>query len=261
MSEAELHLLRARLRGGILNQARRGELKMALPVGLVYDLNDKVCLDPDQQVQQTLQTFFAIFERTGSATGVVKHFGQHQLLFPRRVRQGSQRGQLVWGPLVHSRALQVLHSPRYAGAFAFGRLHCVKDTTGRVRHQRVAQDQWPVLLPDAHPGYITFEQYQANLQRLRANAQANGAERRSGPAREGPALMQGLAICGRCGKRMTVRYHSRGGQLVPDYLCQQAGIAKAAPICQHIPGSRIDQPASCRNGLTDGVGGGTAGRK
>jgi DNA invertase Pin-like site-specific DNA recombinase len=244
MSEAELHLLRARLRGGILNQARRGELKMALPVGLVYDLNDKVCLDPDQQVQQTLRTFFATFERTGSATGVVKHFRQHQLLFPRRVRHGSQRGQLVWGQLVHCRALQVLHSPRYAGAFAFGRLHCVKEATGRVRHQRVAQDQWPVLLPEAHPGYITFEQYQANLERLRVNAQANGADRRSGPAREGPALLQGLAICGRCGKRMTVRYHSRQGQLVPDYLCQQAGIAQAAPICQHIPGSRIDQAIS-----------------
>ena len=244
MSEAELHLLRARLQGGILNQARRGELKMALPVGLVYDLADKVRMDPDQQVQETLRTFFATFERTGSATGVVKHFRHHQLLFPRHVRQGAQQGQVAWGPLLHSRALQVLHNPRYAGAFAFGRHHCIKDANGHVSYQRVAQEQWPVLLLAAHPGYITFQQYQANLERLRANAQANGADRRNGPAREGPALLQGLALCGRCGERMTIRYHCRQGQLVPDYLCQRAGIAKAAPICQHIPGSRIDQAIS-----------------
>jgi len=244
MSEAERHLLRARLRGGILNQARRGELKMALPVGLVYDLTGKVRLNPDQQVQETFRTFFATFERTGSATGVVKHFRHHQLLFPRQVRHGSQKGQVVWGPLLHSRALQVLHSPRYAGTFAFGRLHCVKDAHGHVSHQRVAQEQWPVLLPDTHPGYITFQQYQANLERLRANAQANGANRRNGPARQGPALLQGLAICGRCAERMTIRYHCRHGQVVPDYLCQRAGIAKAVPICQHIPGSRIDQAIS-----------------
>jgi len=244
MSEAELHLLRARLRGGILNQARRGELKMQLPIGLVYDLTDKVRLDPDQQVQDTLRTFFATFERTGSASGTVKYFRQHQLLFPSRVRTGPHKGQVVWGPLQHSRALQVLHSPRYAGAFAFGRLHGVKDGRGHVIYHKTPREQWPVLLRDVHPGYITFQQYEANLERLHANAQANGADRRKSPAREGPALLQGLAICGQCGGHMTVRYHSRHGQLVPDYLCQRAGIAKAAPICQQIPGQGIDQVIS-----------------
>jgi DNA invertase Pin-like site-specific DNA recombinase len=244
MSEAELHLLRARLRGGILNQARRGELKMQLPIGLVYDLTDKVRLDPDQQVQETFRAFFATFDRTGSASGTVKHFRQHRLLFPRRVRTGPHKGQVVWGPLLHSRALQVLHSPRYAGAFAFGRLHCVKDGQGHVTHHKTPRGQWPVLLHDAHPGYITFQQYEANLEQLHANAQANGADRSKSPAREGPALLQGLAICGRCGQRMTVRYHCRQGQLVPDYLCQKAGIEKATPICQHIPGRGIDQTIS-----------------
>jgi hypothetical protein len=95
-----------------------------------------------------------------------------------------------------------------------------------------------------HPGYITFQQYEANLERLHANAQANGAERRKSPAREGPALLQGLAICGRCGERMTVRYHCRHGQLLPDYLCQKAGISKATPICQQIPGQGLDQVIS-----------------
>ena len=244
MSEAELHLLRARLRGGILNQARRGELKMLLPVGLVYDLNGKVCLDPDQHVQDTFRTFFATFDRTGSCTGTVKYFRQQQLLFPRHVRTGPHKGQIAWGPLLHSRALHVLHSPRYAGAFAFGRLHCVKDSQGHVTHHNLPREQWPVLLPDVHPGYITFQQYETNLGQLRANAQANGADRKKSPAREGPALLQGLAICGQCGERMTVRYHSRHGQLVPDYLCQRAGIAKGSPICQHIPGHGIDQVIS-----------------
>jgi DNA invertase Pin-like site-specific DNA recombinase len=244
MSEAELHLLRARLRGGILNQARRGELKMALPIGLVHDLVGKVRLDPDQQVQGAVRAFFAAFERTHSATGVVKHFRRHQLLFPRRPRWGPQKGQVIWGPLITTRALQVLHNPRYAGAFAFGRVHCVKDGQGHVVQHKLPREQWPILLPDVHPGYITFKQYESHLEQLRTNAQANGAERRKGPPREGPALLQGLAICGRCGERMTVRYHCRRGQLVPDYLCQKAGIENAKPICQQIPGGGVDQTIS-----------------
>jgi DNA invertase Pin-like site-specific DNA recombinase len=244
MSEAELHILKARLRGGILSKAQRGELKMLLPIGLVYDLTDQVRLDPDQQIQEALRLFFNTFERTGSATGTVKYFRQHQLLFPRRVRGGACHGQVVWGPLLHSRALQALHNPRYSGAFAFGRIHCVKDGQGHVVRHKLPREQWPIVIPEVHPGYLTFKQYEANLERLRANAQANGAERRKGPPREGPALLQGLAICGRCGERMSVRYHCRHGQVVPDYLCQRAGIEKATPIFQHIPGSAVDQAIS-----------------
>lgn len=244
MSEAELHLLRARLRGGILNQARRGELKMLLPIGLVYDLAGKVRLDPDQQVQDAIRAFFATFDRTHSAVGTVKHFRRHQLLFPRHIRSGPHKGQVVWGPLLMTRALQVLHNPRYAGTFAFGRIHCVKDGQGRVTRQKLPREQWPIVLPDVHPGYLSFKEYESHLEQLRTNAQANGAERRKGPPREGPALLQGLAICGQCGERMTVRYHCRRGQLVPDYLCQKAGIENAKPICQHIPGIGVDQMIS-----------------
>lgn len=244
MSEAELHILRARLRGGILNKAQRGELKMLLPIGLVYDLTDHVRLDPDQQIQEALRLFFNTFERTGSASATVKYFRQHQLLFPRRVRAGPHYGQVLWGPLLHSRALQALHNPRYSGAFAFGRIHCVKDGQGQVIRHKLPREQWPIVIPEMHPGYLTFKQYETNLERLRANAQANGGERKKGPPREGPALLQGLAICGRCGERMTVRYHYRHGLVVPDYLCQRAGIEKAAAICQHIPGGAVDQAIS-----------------
>ena len=113
LSEAELHFLRARLRGGILNKARRGELVMALPVGLVYDEEERVRLDPDQQAQKAVRLLFATFERTGSAHGTVTYFAKAGLEFPRRLRTGLRKGELVWGPLGLSRVLQVLHNPRY----------------------------------------------------------------------------------------------------------------------------------------------------
>ena len=134
MSEAELHVLRARLHGGLLNKARRGELKLALPVGLVYDARDRVTLDPDQQVQGSLRTFFQAFQRTGSASATVKFFRQEGLLFPRRLRRGVQKGELVWGPLVHNRALQTLHNPRYSGTYVWGRYRVEK--SGRRKTPR-----------------------------------------------------------------------------------------------------------------------------
>jgi DNA invertase Pin-like site-specific DNA recombinase len=120
MSEAELHVLKARLRGGILSKARRGELKMPLPVGLVYDPAQRVVLDPDRQLQNTLRHFFATFRRTGAAWATVQAFGKEGLKFPRRGQAGS--GELIWEKLRLSAALDTLHNPRYAGAFCFGKL-------------------------------------------------------------------------------------------------------------------------------------------
>lgn len=98
-----------------------------------------------------------------------------------------------------------------------------------------------MLIPDAHPGYITWPRYEENLRRLAECAQSRGEERRKSPAREGPALLQGLAICGRCGKRMTVRYHSRRDELLPEYLCQRKGIEDAAPVCASVAGGGVDR--------------------
>jgi len=241
MSEAELHVLRARLRGGILNQARRGALKVALPVGLVYDPADKVVLDPDRQVRQSIEHLFRTFERTGSASAAVKHFREQGLRFPRRPRRGPRKGELLWEPLRHWRVLRVLHNPRYAGAFFFGRTRARKRPGGGVDHEPLPRDEWTVLLPDAHPGYISWEQFEANERQLRDNAQAHGAQRRKSPPREGPALLQGLAVCGVCGRRMTHRYHVRRGKQLPTYVCQRERIDTGAPTCQTIPGSGIDQ--------------------
>lgn len=241
MSEAELHVLRARLRGGILNQARRGALKMPLPVGLVYDSADHVVLDPDRQVRQSIDHLFETFTRTGSASATVKHFREQGLCYPRRPRSGAHKGELLWAPLYHWHVLRALHNPRYAGAFCFGRTHTRKRVDGTIMIEALPREEWTVLLPGAHPGYVTWEQFEANLKRLRDNAQAHGAERRKSPPREGPALLQGMVVCGVCGHRMTVRYHTRQGIQCPEYLCQREGIATATAKCQTIAGAGIDR--------------------
>jgi DNA invertase Pin-like site-specific DNA recombinase/DNA-binding transcriptional regulator YiaG len=240
MSEAELHVLQARLQGGLLNKARRGDLKQPLPIGLVYTEANQVVLDPDQQVQQAVRLFFQTFARTGSAWKTVGVFRRQGLLFPRRVRTGARRGELTWGPLVHSIALNTLHNPRYAGAFFYGRTHSYRTADGRRHLDTLPREEWRALVRDAHAGYISWAEYEDNLRRLAENAQLHGKERRASPAREGPALVQGLVLCGRCGERMTVRYHHRRGQEVPQYVCQRAGIAHGQPLCQSVPGAALD---------------------
>ena len=241
MSEAELHVLHARLIGGQRAKASRGELEMRLPVGLVQDASGHVVLDPDQQVQAAVHAFFATFARTGSASATVKSFREQGLLFPRRLVSGAHQGELVWRALQHSAALRALKNPRYAGAFVFGRTRTRRGVGGHQTAVRLPRDQWHTLIRDAHAAYISWDQYEANLARLHQNAQANGADRRAGPPREGPALLQGLVVCGRCGERMTVRYHTRHAELVPVYVCQRAGIERAEPICQHIVGAELDR--------------------
>jgi DNA invertase Pin-like site-specific DNA recombinase len=239
MSEAELHFIRARLQGGILSKARRGELPVPLPVGLVYDGADNVVLDPDTAVQRALRHLFATFQRTGSARAVVQAFRRESLLFPARVRSGPRKGELAWMPLRHWRVLRTLHNPRYAGAFVYGRRRARKTADGTTV-QELPREQWTSLIVDAHPGYISFEQYEHNERLLATNAQAHGPDRAAGPAREGPALLQGLAVCGRCGRRMTVRYHARRGAQVPDYQCVGECIEAGAPRCLVVPGQGVD---------------------
>ena len=240
MSEAELHFIRARLVGGQLSKARRGELQMGLPVGLVYDPAGRVALDPDIGVQQAIRQVFTLFARTGSARATVQQFNADGLLFPVRVRTGSHKGELAWMPLQHWRVLRTLHNPRYAGAFAYGRRREHVAANGKKSYQLVPREQWIALIPDAHPGYISWDQYETNQRLLLGNATAHGADRDAGPAREGTALLQGLAICGRCGRRMTVRYHTRRAVQVPDYQCMNRCIQEGGSRCQTVPGGTVD---------------------
>ena len=244
MSEAELHLLRARLNGGRMNKLKRGELVFRLPSGFVHDPHRRVALDPDRQVQQTTRLFFETFRRVGTAGGVVRSFRNQGLKFPTRMHHGPHKGELVWGPLSSTRAAEVLHNPCYAGAYVYGRRQqrCVGGE-GRVAVYQKPREEWHKLAVGAHPGYISWDDYEENLARLKENARATAETRRCAP-REGPALLQGLVLCGRCGARMTVRYHGRGRELSPEYVCRGAGNTQVWPCCQTVPGAGIDAAIS-----------------
>lgn len=241
MSEAELHLLRARLQGGLLNKARRGELQCALPMGFLYDVNGHVILDPDTQVQGAIRHLFLTFRRTGSTTATVRSFHSDGILFPSRVRHGPNRDQVHWGDLVHSRALQILHNPRYAGVFFWGRTRQRKRPDGGVLSVHLNRDEWIALLPDAHAAYISWSQFEENQQRLKENSTSYRSDPRRSPPREGPALLQGLVLCGKCGLRMTVRYHARDTGLLPEYLCQRKRVDYGARLCQSVHGGAVDK--------------------
>jgi DNA invertase Pin-like site-specific DNA recombinase len=244
LSEAELHVLHARLIGGQRSKARRGELKQILPIGFAYDPLDRVVLDPDQQVQQAVRLVFQTYRRTGSACSTVKHFSEQDLLFPHRVRSGPAKDELRWGSLSHDLVRRILHNPRYAGAFSYGRTTVHRRGDGRVSIERLPRDQWQVLIQDAHIGYITWVEYERNLVQLRQTAQSYGAERRASPPREGPALLQGLVVCGRCGDRMTVRYDVHKQREVTTYVCMRARIHHAQPVCQRVHGQALDAAVS-----------------
>jgi len=249
MSEAELHWLRQRLLGGKLTKAEHGELRFRLPVGLVYDLTGKVVLDPDKEVQAAVRLVFALFEQYGSALAVVKHFTAHHLRFPDRLWKRTQKGELVWEPLRCGRVLSLLHNPFYAGAYVYGRTktrrHALPGEEPRIkgRTRQVKREDWPIVLPDAHPGYITWEQFRHYQQVLDDNRTWRPQERR-GVVREGAALLQGIVLCGTCGRRMNVRYLADGN--IPSYECRQAHAQLAERTCQTMRGDGIDQAvATC----------------
>jgi DNA invertase Pin-like site-specific DNA recombinase len=246
MSEAELHVLKARLRGGVLHKhpqagTRRGALKLPLPIGFRYREDDQIILDPDQQIQQAVRLVFQTFRQTGAASATVRAFRERGLSFPQRVHGGPHRGEVLWRPLQHSTVLELVHHPRSAGAFVFGRRRTSLTVGGRTQVTELPREQWFALFPGAHIGYISWEEYEDNQRRLRENAQAHAPrDRQPSPPREGPALLQGLVICGRCGERMGVHYHERRGHLVPDYVCQQQTIQHAESPCQRVSGAGVD---------------------
>jgi len=236
MSEAELHVLKARLRGGILNKVRRGEYRCPLPMGFAYDEVGNVVRDPDAQIRETIAYFFETFSRVGSACQTVKVFRKEGLCFPSR-RNG---GAMVFQPLTASSAQRVLHNPRYAGAYAYGRRRYRRAADGKKKiQQKHEYSDWLACIPNAHPGYISWEQYEQNLKLLAANGRGYELARAS-PPREGAALLQGRAVCGRCGSHFRVRYVSRRGKQEAWYVCDRAQGTLGWPNCQSIAGPPID---------------------
>jgi len=222
MAQAELHFLHARLQGGKLNKAKKGELRFPLPVGYCYDEQGRIVPDADAEVRGAVELVFRLFRETGSAYAVVHRFSERGLRFPKRAYGGAWDGRIIWGRLSHSRVLGLLKNPSYAGSYVFGRYQYRReinlDGEVRKRLQAVETSAWRVSLKQHHEGYITPEEFTKNREQLQKN-RTNGEETLlSGPAREGLALLQGLLVCGNCGHALTVRYRGNGG-ICPTYQC------------------------------------------
>jgi DNA invertase Pin-like site-specific DNA recombinase len=248
-AQAELHIIRARLHGGKLNKAAKGELHFPLPVGLVFE-GDKIVLDPDQEVQGAVRMVFSLFQETGTAFAVAQRYKQMGLRFPRRSYGGAWDGKLIWGPLVHARVTNILLNPAYAGAYVFGRHQSSKKVgpAGEItsRSRPVPQDAWRVMIPDHHEGYVSWEQFVANRARLAANR--TNVDVLPGPAREGLCLLQGVLVCGCCGHRISVRYQGNGG-VYPIYQCGSRRRDGWPDACKlNLPAAPLDSALAKRLG-------------
>src|SRR6266849_4184971 len=242
LSEAELHLIRQRMWSGRIAKARRGELAIPLPAGFARRPSGEVVLDPDEQVRSVVRLVFDLFDRLGTVGAVLAFLAGNRIQLGIRLREGPERGELAWRRPSRAVVAKMLRNPAYAGIYAYGRStldprrrQAGRPFTGRVRQPR---EQWAVFLPGVLPAYISIEQYERNMARLDANrsrAQSLGA------VRDGPALLAGLMACGRCGKKMTVRYQrGPGGKLHPFYVCSRDKSDYAAGQCQQLAGPCVD---------------------
>ena len=227
LSEAELYFLKQRMQGGRRNKAQRGDLRIRLPVGYVWEEGERIRKDPDERVREAVDLLFVYFERIGSATGVACHFEDERLLFPRRHGWGSETAPLQWDVLTKARVLAALRNPVYAGVYAYNRYAAepldAEDQTAPGR----------IIIAGSHPGYISEEQHEKNLARLRMNRNRVHGERQKGSPREGESLLQGIVLCGKCGRYMNVRYR-RGS---PVYGCRTTATTR---LCEDIHGRHVD---------------------
>ena len=235
MSEAELHLLAGRLQGAKRAAAERGELRAPLPLGFLHDEDGAVIIDPDEEVSSAIAGVFAAFTQTGSAYAVVGALAGRP--FPRRAYGGAWAGQLRYGSLTHSRVCAILSNPVYAGAYVYGRFRSRRTVSpdGSIRTSTVElpRTEWMVCIRDHHPGYITWEMFEANEAKLAANRTNAGAR----PPREGSALCQGIVICGCCGRPMSTRYADSR----PYYECARSRADhQATPDCRSVRSSTVD---------------------
>jgi len=241
LSEAELHYLRARMRGGLLNKAKRGELKRAIPIGYAYNEDDRICKDPDAQVQESIAQFFNTFSRVGSANGLVREYASRGYLFPYRDHnhRGFKSGEITWRRLNSSTVMNMLKNPMYAGIYTFGGKQVQHSVAGR-RNVEVPRDQYHAWLPNSHPAYISEAQFDENNRQLSMNARPRSDENHGGAVREGNALLQGIALCGKCGRNMTLRYSNSKQSNQPIYICDDERRHNGGDACQYISGGNID---------------------
>jgi DNA invertase Pin-like site-specific DNA recombinase len=227
MSEAELHILRARLDGGIRHKAARGELRRGLPVGLVWGETDgQILMHPDEAVTGVITAIFDRFAVCGSVRGTWLWLRDQGLKFPLQPGAYVRGSEIIWTEPTYHAVHNVLTHPAYAGAYTFGRTRQekrVSDDGGlRVRQRKVPQDQWEVLIKDHHPGYTSWDTYQANRRKIRQNIRPVAHQPGTGAVREGCALLQGLATCGTCGRKLAV-YYDGEHKATPGYYCTGTG--------------------------------------
>jgi DNA invertase Pin-like site-specific DNA recombinase len=231
MSEAELHVLRARLDGGVRNKAARGQLRRGLPVGLVWDQADgQIRLHPDEAVTGVIAAVFERFAVCGSARATWLWLREEGLRWPlQRVayRRGGGLPEITWVEPTYHAVHTTLTHPAYAGAYVYGRTrherYLGQDGGLRTRRRRLPRDQWEVLITDHHPGFIDWDTYQANQARIGQNIRPQAHQPGTGAVREGCALLQGLATCGQCGRKLAVFYRGPA-KSVPNYYCQGADV-------------------------------------
>ena len=242
MSEAELHQIKLRLHQGERQKAARGELRVPLPAGLAYGRDGRIGFNPDEEVQARLHHLFAKFRELRSAKAVMRHFQEGNLLLPVRPLDGPSPHDVVWRPASNTRILQVLKNPAYAGAYVYGRRR--RTPIGRrsgspgAATEAVAIQDWPVCLKDAFPGYVDWEEFMANQRRLADNLNRYDLNRHGVP-RRGSALLQGIAVCGRCSRRMGLHYSGPHGNY-PVYVCRADQHQHGGPRCQELRALGID---------------------
>jgi DNA invertase Pin-like site-specific DNA recombinase len=243
MSEAELHVLRARLEGGIRNKAARGELRRGLPVGFVWgEADGEVLIDPDEAINGAIAVIFERFGELGSVRQVWLWMRRERVQFPMRRFQGAE---VEWVTPTYHQVHGVLGNPVYAGAYAYGKTRRERyvDEHGqpRKRIRRLPQADWEVLIWEHHPGFIDKATFEANRERIARNTRPRAHEP-GGAVREGQALLQGIAVCGRCGRKLKVHYQGRRGHQSPAYHCPSSVLVEnRGHWCLRIGGTRIDQ--------------------
>jgi DNA invertase Pin-like site-specific DNA recombinase len=242
-SHTELHALRLRLQDAKLHKASKGELRCNPPTGYIYDASGALVLDPDESVVAAVHLLFEQFQARRSAFGVMRYFADQDLPFPRRRWVVGTSGRLEWGPLSLSRILAILHNPTYTGTYVYGRRHSqpVVEAGQVIRVRTIQKDQahWTVVIPDAHPAYISWEAYVGNEEQLRQNRTHLPATQ--GRPRQGAALLQGLVLCGRCGRRMSVRYDGTDGHRAA-YECHRRRLHDGrGGVCWSVPAQPLDR--------------------
>jgi DNA invertase Pin-like site-specific DNA recombinase len=233
ISEVELHTLRGRLTAGLLNKAERGELAVALPVGLVRGLHGAVAKHPDREVQERISLVFATFFELGSTEKVMRCFRDRGLALPRL----DQCGELVWRTPTADMIARFLRNPAYAGAFVYGRTRSCHATyaNGKLITAPCPMAEWKVVVKDRYPAYISWAEFERIQAMLRDNHAEYTRNQTRGVPRDGAALLQGSVWCGRCGRKMRVQY--KGGNR---YVCNSLARSTGGPLCQHLPADPVD---------------------